>query len=149
MKQRIGIVSFIANIICLLLLVGSLIYLNAIWDSLPDQIPTRFDFHGNVIRYSGKGMLLIMPFFSWLFFLILSLIEWIPNILNSDKHEEPANIRRRNVFFSLKLLIVIVFLFISSNQIGTNLPGWFSIVVVFLIFGLGKYLIYNVIKKWD
>ena len=147
MKQQIGYASFIVNFICIFLLVGTVIYFNAIWESLPDQIPARFDFHGNVIRYNNKEMLLIMPFFSWLFFLILSFAEWLPGIINKNKLTESKNTKGVNLILILKLIVVIVFLFVSANQIAIDLPRWFANLILFTLFVLGKVFIYSLIKR--
>jgi len=37
------------------------VYLAAIWNQLPAQVPTHFDFAGNVDTWSGKNTLLFLP----------------------------------------------------------------------------------------
>lgn len=37
------------------------VYLAAIWNLLPDQVPTHFDLAGNVDTWSGKSTLLFLP----------------------------------------------------------------------------------------
>ena len=149
MEERTGMISFIVNIICLILLIGNVIYLISVWGSLPDQIPAHFDFAGNVTRYDSKRTLLLMPVFNWIIFISLAIIERFPNMWNTgvkitEKNKERVYGICRNMIITLKLITVVIFLFISVHQTtGTNLPGWYLPVLLSVIFGP---LIFFIIK---
>ena len=145
MSPRNGIFYFIVNIVCFVLLIGHVVYLIAVWGSLPDQIPGHFDFAGNVTRYDPKGTLLIMPILNWVMFLGMSLVERFPNLWNTGvkvTRENKVRVYRilLNMIVTTKLSVVVVFLIISINQtLGGSLPGWLmpaalSLVLVPLIF---------------
>lgn len=48
----------IVNLICILLLVGILIYLGLNWSSIPDKIPGHYNALGVVDRWGNKGELI-------------------------------------------------------------------------------------------
>jgi uncharacterized membrane protein len=64
MRLKFSVFDIVVNIICLIQLVGIAIYLIVVWNSLPDQIPGHFNAAGEVTRFDGKGILLIMPIFA-------------------------------------------------------------------------------------
>jgi len=140
MRIRNGIFSFSVNIVCIALLVGNIIYLVAVWSSLPDQIPGHYDFAGNVTRYDGRGTLLVVPIINWILFLGISLVELFPNIWNTGVKvtaENRARVYRilRNMIVTLKFSVVVSFLFLSVNQtLGGSLPGWYTPALLSLMF---------------
>ena len=46
----------------ILVCLSAVIYLAIIYRSLPQQIPSHFDLHGNVTGYQGKSMLIVLAF---------------------------------------------------------------------------------------
>jgi len=69
------IISFIINILCIIQIVGIIIYLLVAWNSIPDQIPGHFNASGEVNRWDSKGTLFIMPGISLLMFICYRLLS--------------------------------------------------------------------------
>jgi uncharacterized membrane protein len=109
-----------------------------VWSSLPDQIPAHFDGAGNITRYGGRGILLIMPIINLLMFAGITAIEFFPQIWNTGVRVTEKNKRRvyailSNMIVTLKLTLVAPFVFISIYQtLGTNMPSWFIPVFLFV-----------------
>ena len=51
----------IAGILAPLILLGTIVYILIIWHTLPEQIPTHYNFAGEIDGYGGRGSLLLMP----------------------------------------------------------------------------------------
>ena len=75
--------GIIINVLCLILLVGTVIYLIAAWGSLPDLIPGHFGGDGQITRYDSKGTLIIPLVIAWLLYLGFLVIERVPQIWNT------------------------------------------------------------------
>jgi len=136
----------------MILLVGNLVYLIAVWGGLPEQIPAHFDSAGNITSYSGKGTLLIMPIVNWAMFIGISVIERFPQIWNTGVRVTKENKWRvyriiKNMIVTTKFTMVAPFVFISVNQsLGTNLPIWFLPVFLFVCFASLVFFIINLIR---
>lgn len=147
-----GIYSFLATILCIILLAGNIIYLIVVWSSLPEQIPGHYDFAGNVTRYDGRGTLLIVPVINVVLFILLSVVERFPKLWNTGvriTEENRVRVYRiiRNMLVTTKLTIVAVFVFISVTQsLSTGLPGWFIGVFFWLLLAPIGFFIIKLIK---
>ena len=126
-----GIYYFVVDILCVILLLGSIIYLIVAWGGLPDQIPGHFDFAGNITRYGKKGELLFMPIMNIVMFAGVSVVERFPQIWNTGVKVTEQNKFRvytilKNLIVTSKLSVVAPFAFITIHQTkGINLPVWF------------------------
>ena len=140
MLLSFGIYNFIVTVLCLLLLIGNVIYLAVIWGDLPQQIPGHYDFAGNVTRYDSKGTLFIVPAINLVLFIGLAIIQRFPSLWNTGVRITEENRVRvykvlRNMLVTTKLSIVITFVFISVFQtLDGGLPGWFLGAIFWLIF---------------
>ena len=147
MRLRSSALDISVNVICIIQLVGILVYLIAIWNSLPDQIPGHFNAAGEVTRFDGKGILLIMPIFACVMFAGFTLIERFPRIWNTGvKITEENRLRVYRVIRSLlgatKLITVSALIFATVFQsLSRNLPSWylpvlFSLLTVTIVFSI-------------
>jgi len=152
MGLRNGTYSFSVNMICLLLLVGNMVYLIAAWDSLPEQIPMHFDGAGNINQYGGRGWVLFMPIMNWIFFLGFTAIEYFPQIWNTgvkitEENKERVHRIIKNMLVTVKLAMTVTFVFISVYQLlSKNLPGWFMPASLFAFFAPMAFYIVKLIK---
>ena len=139
MSIKNGVYSFTVNAICLVLLVGNLVYLIVAWGNLPEQIPAHFDSSGNVTRYGGKGELLILPIMNFLMYIGVSVVERFPQIWNTGVKATEENKWRlyriiKNMLVTIKMEMVALIVFISINQsLGANLPGWIIPIIPIVI----------------
>lgn len=60
--------EIIANMLCLLLLTGSVIYLCVNWTSIPDKVPGHYNFAGEVDRWGNKKELLFIQALAWVLY---------------------------------------------------------------------------------
>jgi len=130
------IAGLVINVLCLILLVGTVIYLIVAWGSIPDQIPGHFGGDGQITRYGSKGELFIPQVIIWILFGGLTLVERLPQLWNTGVKVTEENKFRvygtiKSLLGTVKLIIVAAFSFITINaSLSQNLPGWFLIVFV-------------------
>ncbi|MBE5944072.1 MAG: DUF1648 domain-containing protein [Lachnospiraceae bacterium] len=135
------IIYRIINILCLMILIGTVIWLVIVWDSLPDEVAMHFNAAGEVDRTSRKTDIIILPIMSWLMYGIMVLVEHIPGAWNTGVKVTPENSARvygiiKRMIVILKLLLVIIFTMMTIfSAIGKNMPVWFVPIELVLIFG--------------
>ena len=100
----------IINILCLVIMVGSLVWLILYWKHIPDEIPTHFDVYGDADDFGSKKEIIILPIFAWMIYGMISLIECFPGAWNTGVKVTPENSAR--VYGILKGMIVILKLFV-------------------------------------
>ena len=140
MRIRNSIFDIIVNIICVLLLVGLVIYLIVAWGGIPDQIPGHFGADGTVTRYDSKGSLIIIPIIAWVMFLGISLVERFPQVWNTGVRVTEENKFRvyrvlKSLIVMVKLIVIALFTVICIIQtLVTSLPVWLLPVFMSLLF---------------
>ncbi len=138
----------IVNLICILLLVGILIYLGLNWSSIPDKIPGHYNALGVVDRWGNKGELFILPIISWILYSGITILERFPQVWNTGVEVTEENKERvygvlKNMIGTVKLIMVVVFSFLTINTaLAKELSLWF--VPVFLIVMFGSIIFYIV-----
>lgn len=138
----------IVNLICILLLVGILIYLGLNWSSIPDKIPGHYNALGVVDRWGNKGELFILPIISWILYSGITILERFPQVWNTGVEVTGENKERvygvlKNMIGTVKLIMVVVFSFLTINTaLAKELSLWF--VPVFLIVMFGSIIFYIV-----
>lgn len=143
--------ELISNILCLLLLTGAIIYLGINWTNIPEKIPGHYNFAGEVDRWGNKKELLFVPILAWVLYLGMSVVERFPKLWNTGVEVTEENKERvypilKKLLVTVKLLVVVVFTFLTINSIqGKDMPIWF--VPVFLIIMFGS-IIYFTIKAY-
>lgn len=55
MNIKKGKLDIIMNILCLIMLIGAVIFLIIIWPQIPDKVPMHHDFAGNADRWGDRG----------------------------------------------------------------------------------------------
>lgn len=131
----------IINILCLLIMVGSLIWLIVYWKNIPDEIATHFNIYGEADSFGSKKDIIVLPIFAWLTYGMMSLVECIPGAWNTGVKVTPENSARvysiiKGMLVILKLLVVLTFVLITVySAIGTSIPVWFLAVEIIGIFG--------------
>jgi len=51
------------------------------YDSIPDEIPNKYDFNGEVKSYTGKAVLYVFPIVSTFITVLLTVLSIIPNLV--------------------------------------------------------------------
>jgi len=141
-----------ADIVCLVLLMGVIIYLFVAWGSLPDKVPGHYNAAGEIDRMGSRYELLITPIVGWLMYLGISVVERFPQVWNTGVTVTEENKERvyrviRNMLSTLKIIMILVFVFLTINSsLSTPLPVWFTPTYIILIFGTLILFIIRLIK---
>ena len=131
----------IINILCLVIMIGTIVWLAVIWDRIPDEIPTHFDYAGNPDSYDSKTSIIVLPIFAWLLYGMMVFVELIPGAWNTGVKVTPENSERvygiiKSMLVLLKLYIVILFTVITIlSALAKSLPVWLLPVELIVIFG--------------
>lgn len=141
MKIKNNKIDIIMEIICLVLLIGIVLYLCMNWSDIPDKIPMHYDWAGNIDRWGNKGEIVFLTFITWFLYLMITVLEQMPNIWNTGVKVTEANKESvyrvlKYMIKSLKLIMVIDLTYITINTLmGRNLPEWFTFAFLILVFG--------------
>ena len=152
MKIERSILDTSINIVCLIQLVGIVVYLALAWNSLPEQIPGHFGIDGVVTRYDSRGALLLMPIFAWVLYGGVSLLERFPQVWNTgvivtDENSEQVYKIIKNLLGVTKLIVVTAFAYITIMQsLAQSLAVWFMPAFLYLLFGSIIYFTYKLIR---
>ena len=141
MKIKNSLADIIMEVLGLVMLIGTPLYLVIRWPSIPDKLPMHYNFAGEIDRWGGKGEILFLVVMVWILYLMISLVEHVPSVWNTGVQVTLENRMRvyrtlKYMVKTLKLAMTLVFTFLIFNTVaGTPLPGWFTAVYVILIIG--------------
>lgn len=141
MKLKRNVYHAGVNFICLILLLGSTLYLILNWAEIPNQVPAHYNASGIIDRWGNKSELFLLPALGWLIYLGMATIARFPSIWNTGIHVTGENKERvynilRTMLDTLQLLISAVFSFLIINSSLSNaLPVWFLPAFLLLLFG--------------
>jgi uncharacterized membrane protein len=133
--------DYAVNILSLLILIGTCLYLIAIWQTIPDQIPVHYNAAGQVDRMGSKGSVVALPVVAWGMYIGITILEKFPRLWNTGVAVTAENSERvyrvlKQMIGGTKLLMVAVFACLSlASARGTDLCAWFTPVSLILIFG--------------
>lgn len=142
-----------ADILALVLVAGTFLFLILSWSHIPDRIPAHYGASGVVDRWGGKGELLFCPIVSACLYALITLCERHPSIWNTgvtvtDKNRQEVYHILKNLVVTAKLVAVLIFTFLTVNSaMAKSLPGWFLPVGMVLMFGPIVYFINRLFKK--
>ncbi len=131
----------VINILCLLIMIGTIVWLVAVWDNIPEEIPTHFDYAGNPDSYGSKTDIIVLPIFAWILYGVMVFVELIPGAWNTGVKVTPENQDRvygiiKGMLVFLKLYIVCLFTLITIfSALAKSLPVWLLPVELVVIFG--------------
>ena len=141
MKIKNSPADIIMEILGLIMLIGTPLYLLIRWSSIPDKLPMHYNFVGEIDRWGGKGEILFLVVMIWILYLMISLVEHFPSIWNTGVQvtsENRARVYRTLKYMvkTLKLVMTLIFTFLIFNTVaGTPLPRWFTPAYLILIIG--------------
>lgn len=147
--MRIGntyfkIYELVLAALSLLVLVALTIWLLIRWNTIPDVVPTHFDFAGNTDATGGKGSIWILPGLGWLIWLTFTVLDFFPGAWNvrglSDIKSEAGKAKAismtRTFLEVIKLMIVLLFAYLTVTQVNGQGPSaLFLPLVIFLLMG--------------
>ena len=134
--MRKEIVYLIMNIIGVLALLGSTLFVIIMWSQIPDQIPTHYNFAGEADGYGGKGSLIFMMVLAWFVFVLITVLMRFPNTWNMPVKVTAENKARlysitRAMLEVIKMLVSLLFAVMLINAaIATPMPRFILIALI-------------------
>ena len=129
----------IAAILAPAILLGTVAAVLIAWRHLPQQIPTHYDFAGNVNGYGGRGTLLVMPLIGLVADLTVALVERFPESWNTGVRITVFNRVRvyrltRDLLADLRLCMALIFVLLPWQMLlhPGSMPGWITGVMIAL-----------------
>lgn len=141
MRIKNNKIDIIIEMLCILLLVGISGYILFMWSSIPEKIPMHYDALGNIDRWGDKAEIIILPITSWLMYLFMTGIGFVPTLWNTGVKVTQENQERvyrtlKYLMKTMKLIVVLDFSILTLySLLGKSLPSWFTIVILIAVFG--------------
>ncbi|MFJ7678604.1 DUF1648 domain-containing protein [Peribacillus sp. NPDC097206] len=120
-KRKRTLIEMILDIISLLFLISSVVYIMTEWSSLPSQIPFQFNSFGKVSILGSKESVLALPLFGLIIWIGLTVLERFPHritlpfFLQENKEMEFRN--NRILINMTKNVLVIFFTYTNWTSI--------------------------------
>lgn len=152
MKVRRSKLDRVNNVLCLLMLSGTVIFLMLYWDKIPDMIPGHYNFAGEIDSMSGKGSLIGLIAVGWGLFLGITLIEKFPQAWNTGVQVTEENKERvyrtlKNFIEAIKFLVVLLFSYMTLCSVnGDALSPYFTPGMLIVWIGLFIVFLYRLVK---
>ena len=130
MKLRDNWYQRVMHLLALVLFLGLWGSLLLCWRSLPDRIPTHYDFAGNIDGWGGKASLLMLPVIGTLVEITMVAVEQYPQVWNTGVRVTPQNqvfVYRtlKSMLATLEASILGMFLLIHLFSLAcAPLPVW-------------------------
>jgi uncharacterized membrane protein len=143
-RNALDILEAIVSLSCL---VGVSLYLILAWSTIPAQIPAHYNAAGEVNRWGSKSELIILPIISWVIYGMITLIERFPQAWNTGvrvTEENRAEVYRllKNMIACVKMITLSIFSCLTVlSSLARNLPMWFLLAFLVLLFGTIAYYI--------
>ena len=125
----------VTTAICLLLLATATLFVLMRWQQLPEQIPTHYNFAGEVDGYGGKGSLILLMFLSWVVFFILTISIRFPEKWNmpvevTDENKSRLYAITRAMMEAIKFFVTLLFVVVFvSMAAAATVSHWVIIVL--------------------
>lgn len=102
----------------LVILLSLFAYVIINWDMIPEQIPSHFNFQGQIDSWSNKNMILFPVLVCLCLYLVLTVASFYPSMWNmpvkiTEENRVCAYYYTRNMITILKLELVSVFAYIK------------------------------------
>ncbi len=137
-----------AEVLALLAVIGTAVYLGLIWAGLPEQLPSHFGPDGVPDAWSGKPILLLFFFLSLGLYLLFTVVELLPRIWNlpisvSQKSKPALYSLTRTLIGSLKLISTVGFGWVIIATANARRTGVLFIILLIaaLMASMGTYFI--------
>jgi uncharacterized membrane protein len=116
------------------------IWLAAIWNTMPEQVPVHFNYKGEPDRFNSKKELIfilaLMGPLTW------ALLKYLPKIDPRNKlAENPSVLRNIRLVLTLFTSAIGVVIILSALDGGKSITTLIPVLVGGLFAGLGNYLI--------
>lgn len=144
-KIPLTLMEFIAEVVALIGLVLPIIYMAAIWSTIPDIVPTHFGLSGQANAWGGKESLLGLVGISIFIYILLTVISKFPHTYGLSWSTEQNVVVQykigRLMVQMLKAEVVWIFAYINWISIkgafvkGMVVGNAFLIISFLIVFG--------------
>ena len=138
LKLKLKRIDYVLEALTLVFLTGIWIYTFLTFDSLPEEIPVRYDLQGTADRYAGKQEIWKLPVIATVICLAIFILNRFPHIFNYPREITIQNAERNysaatRMLRVLNCLCVLVFLVIVFSSAGNRDIGFiiFPVIVLF------------------
>ena len=142
--------NWISDAVCMVAIIATFVITIVRWPSIPDKIPTHYDFAGNITGYGGKGTIWVLPAMALFLFILITVIEFFPQSWNTG-----VRVTRRNaakVYAYTRMLVVVtkvltVFFMCGIGLFfcyGKSIPSW---LIIFYVVLLTASIIFFLVKS--
>lgn len=138
MRVRRNKYNNMLDAVCLILLIGMVVYLFRNWTNISTEIPIHYNQWGQVDRMGNKREILFLPSIGWFLYILISVVECFPQIWNSGILVTEKNIVEvyrilKDLISTVKLQVVGVFVYLTYHFASSKeLTIWF--LPIFLLF---------------
>lgn len=152
MKIKRGKFDTILNVLCLIILISTILFLIVIWSKIPDKVPMHNDFAGNTDRWGSKLEIIILPIITWIIYIFITIIEKFPQIWNTGVEVTEENKERvysilLHLISTIKFIVVCVFTYLTvQTAVAFELSAWFLPIFILVILGNLLYWIWKLFK---
>lgn len=137
---------------CLIILIGSCIYLAAAWGKAPARVPVHYNLAGEVDRMGSKSSVFLLLITNWGLYILVTVLEQFPRIWNTGVTVTERNKRKvyralKSMLGTEKLVCVLLFGYMTIMSLqGRRLPGAFTLVTLGAIFGTTIFFLFRLAR---
>ncbi len=149
MKQKYTKTQLMIEALTLVILLSLFAYVITNWDMIPEQIPSHFNFHGQIDSWSNKNMIFFPVLVCLFLYLLLTVAYFYPSMWNmpvkiTEENRVHAYHYTRNMITMLKLELVSVFAYITiQTSKAEMLSQYFLPLFLTVIFGtIALHIVY-------
>ncbi|WP_158559137.1 SdpI family protein [Deminuibacter soli] len=127
------------DLLALVLLAVPLVYLAAVYNTLPARVPMHFNIQGTPDRYGSKTeLLIVLCILTGVAAGVYALCRWLPSIDPKKTAKYSADVARKIALAVLLLVVAVSVMVIYSAQHGSS--GNITRLLPFLLGGLFVFL---------
>ena len=135
------IIRIALDVLALLILIGTILFLIVYWKHIPDMIPTHYNAKGEIDGWGGKASLLLLPVLSAFLYIMLSFSKMIRFRF---LRKEIRVLAPEFMFPLLKLVLTASFAYMTICGAAARPLGlWF--LPVFLVLTLLPLIVFSVL----
>ena len=152
MKIKRGKLDIVLNMLCLIMLISTILFLIINWIKIPDKVPMRYDFTGNIERWGLKSEVIILPVSALILYIFMTIIEkflqvWNTGVKVIEENKEQVYSILLHLTSTIKFIVVCVFMYLTvKTALGVKLSAWFLPIFLLVIFGDLLYWIWRLLK---
>ena len=90
---KLNIYQMILVALTIILVIACIVVTLIYFPSLPDKLPAHYGINGNVDRYGGKSVALILPIINLVLFIMFAFFALSPKILENPNTRKPLDPR--------------------------------------------------------